>query len=576
MENLLEYSARRNELDWAVRNKAKLTPEQRAKYRAMWEEMNSDSPPTAEVSFGPADLDPVEAAATPIAPDPVVAPKRPAMPKPSLTDTMESANTLASLDNFDAAFQSNGNHYPTAVAAFAQQLVARGVDPAYAQRAARARAEEHRSPYSRDVYADEMAATENPNELYAGYRNAPDSAPAAYGDSSSGRPDADPRTTRAERLAQSGRYAADVDRRAAEYNRDTGMPQPSGLASADGSRDWSGWQPGDALPEARSDFDGVMANRAQAEAERDARLQPMLDADRRDMRDREEWRRNNPEDAAKLAAKQRERSDDYRRERLLYRQAQQTGIPIDQLRAGNPGFTSVGSTRDGSGIPTLTRTKDGMELRNMPTSTPSMRDAAAQKRIDAATARESAWRSQMMLAGNNPRKNAVNAWNAMGDESLNDWQRATMAKALRPDMDGTTPLTVDANSAKNAMRLLNAEMIGQGGLGDTRAKMMAAQERDKAFAFAEREAKKMGLMGYWNPSMTRQEAERLRRRVEAMHPGMGSVVDALPITEEGESPAAGPSIPAPPPGASGAPVPPMPSGRPGPPRPGRGSRYPNT
>jgi hypothetical protein len=225
MENLLEYSARRNELDWAIRNKAKLTPEQRAKYRAMWEEMNSDSPPTAEVSFGPADLDPVEAAATPIAPDPVVAPKRPAMPKPSLTDTMQAANTLASLDNFDAAFQSNGNHYPTAVAAFAQQLVARGVDPAYAQRAARARAEEHRSPYSRDVYADEMAATENPNELYAGYRNAPDSAPAAppFG----ALPDADPRTTRAERLAQSERYAADVDRRKEAYDRATGLQAPA-------------------------------------------------------------------------------------------------------------------------------------------------------------------------------------------------------------------------------------------------------------------------------------------------------------------------------------------------------------
>ena len=575
MENLLEYSARRNELDWAVRNKAKLTPEQRAKYRAMWEEMNSSTPPsssTAEVSFGPADLDPVEAAATPIAPDPVVAPKRPAMPKPSLTDTMESANTLASLDNFDAAFQSNGNHYPTAVAAFAQQLVARGVDPAYAQRAARARAEEHRSPYSRDVYADEMAATENPNELYAGYRNAPGGAPAVYGDSSSGRPDADPRTTRAERLAQSERWAADVDRRAAEYNRDTGLTPPDTSVA-----DERGPYPGAGRPgyDRTLTFDEVMASRAAAEEDRAARMQPMLDADRRDMQDREEWRRNNPEDAAKLAAKQRERSDDYRRERLLYRQAQQTGIPIDQLRAENPGFTSVGSTRDGSGIPTLTRTKNGMELRDMPTSTPSMRDAAAQKRIDAATARESAWRSQMMLAGNNPRKNAVNAWNAMGDESLNDWQRATMAKALRPDMDGTTPLTVDANSAKNAMRLLNAEMIGQGGLGDTRAKMMESQERDKAFAFAEREARKMGLMGYWKPSMTRQEAERLRRRVEAMHPGMGSVVDALPITEEGESPA-GPSTPAPPPGASGAPVPPMPSGRPGPPRPGSGSRYPNT
>jgi hypothetical protein len=137
----------------------------------------------------------------------------------------------------------------------------------------------------------------------------------------------------------------------------------------------------------------------------------------------------------------------------------------------------------------------------------------------------------MMLAGNNPRKNAVNAWNAMGDESLNDWQRATMAKALRPDMDGTTPLTVDANSAKNALRLLNADMVGQGGLGDTRAKMMEAQERDKAFSFAEAEARK--LLGFGKTAITRQEAERLRRRVEARHKGMGGVVDALPIEEEG-------------------------------------------
>jgi hypothetical protein len=170
-----------------------------------------------------------------------------------------------------------------------------------------------------------------------------------------------------------------------------------------------------------------------------------------------------------------------------------------------------------------------------------MRDAAAQKRIDAATARESAWRSQMMLAGNNPRKNAVNAWNALGDESLNDWQRATMAKALRPDMDGTTPLTVDANSAKNALRLLNADMIGQGGMGDMRAKVMESQERDKAFAFAETEARKLGLGNWGKPTLTRQEAERLRRRVDSKHPGMGAVVDALPIAEEGETPVAPPT-----------------------------------
>jgi len=487
--------------------------------------------------LGPEDLDPVEAAATPISPDPVVRSRRRAdMPKPSLTDTMQSANTLASLDNFDAAFQSNGNHYPTAVAAFAQQLVARGVDPAYAQRAAQARAEEHRRPYSRDVYAEEMAATENPNELYAGYRNTQGGPAAAlpFG----ALPDADPRTTRAERLAQSERWAADVDRRAAEYNRDTGLTPPDTSVA-----DERGPYPGAGRPgyDRTMTFDEVMASRAAAEEDRAARMQPMLDADRRDMQDREEWRRNNPEDAATLAGKQRERSDDYRRERLLYRQAQQTGIPIDQLRAENPGFTSVGSTRDGSGIPTLTRTKNGMELRDMPTSTPSMRDAAAQKRIDGAAARESAWRSQMMLAGNNPRKNAVNAWNALGDESLNDWQRATMAKALRPDMDGTTPLTVDANSAKNALRLLNADMIGQGGMGDMRAKVMESQERDKAFAFAETEARKLGLGNWGKPTLTRQEAERLRRRVDSKHPGMGAVVDALPIAEEGETPVAPPT-----------------------------------
>jgi hypothetical protein len=311
-----------------------------------------------------------------------------------------------------------------------------------------------------------------------------------------------------------------------------GAPQ-SAVGDDAGMADEVGPYPGAGQPgyDRTLTFDETMAARAEAEADRAARMQPMLDADSRDMQGREEWRRNNQADAAKLAEKQRERSDDYRRERLLYRQAQQTGIPIDQLRAENPGFTSVGSTRDGSGIPTLTRTKNGMELRDMPTSTPSMRDAAAQKRIDAATARESAWRSQMMLAGNNPRKNAVNAWNAMGDESLNDWQRATMAKALRPDMDGTTPLTVDANSAKNALRLLNADMVGQGGLGDTRAKMMEAQERDKAFSFAEAEARK--LLGFGKTAITRQEAERLRRRVEARHKGMGGVVDALPIEEEG-------------------------------------------
>jgi len=396
-----------------------------------------------------------------------------------------------------------------------------------------------------------MAATENPNELYAGYRNAPDSAPAVYGDSSSGRPDADPRTTRAERLAQSERYAADVDRRAAEYNRDTGMPQPSGLASADGSRDWSRWQPGDALPERPRMGPTALESARESQA-----------ADRNDaigqkygpiaQRIAEAGDAAGVTDYAAVQAPRERYKNEERRQLENRRRFEDDSLAKEDLAKAE-----------------RRQKESNQNFRESVANAPG-----AQARRDKEQSRLERWQAISMLAGGNPSRQQF----AMGNAFLNmpsDWQNAVSATALRPDMDGTTPLTVDANSAKNAMRLLNAEMIGQGGLGDTRAKMMESQERDKAFAFAEREARKMGLMGYWKPSMTRQEAERLRRRVEAMHPGMGSVVDALPITEEGESPA-GPSTPAPPPGASGAPVPPMPSGRPGPPRPGSGSRYPNT
>lgn len=358
-------------------------------------------------------------------------------------------------------------------------------------------------------------------------------------------PDADPRTTRAERLAQFPEWSAGVDRRKAAYDRATGMPQPSGLAENDGYRDWSGWAPGQPLPEARSDFDGVMANRAQAEADRDARMKPMLDADKRDAEARAQWRADNPAAAENLAVNQRSRADDYRKERLLYRMAEQTGMSVEELRAANPEFASVGHRTVGGGIPTLTRTKDGMQMRDMPTSTSSMRDAAAQNRISEAQAREKAWRSQMMLAGNNPRKNAVNAWNALGEEGLNDWQRLTMAKALRPDIDGTSPLTVEANSAKNAMRLINADMVGQGGLGDARAQAMQQKARADAAAYADSQ---------WaaKPAKARTTAarERLMRDIEnRFGTGTGIVAAELETNDpEPPRPSSGPPVPPPAPG----------------------------
>jgi hypothetical protein len=508
MENLLEYSARRNELDWAIRNKAKLTPEQRAKYRAMWEEMNSSTPPsssTAEVSFGPADLDPVEAAATPIAPDPVAGPVR-------------------NRSRADAAVDRSMSG----------------------------------SMYSPSEIVDSMDVTDMPTrvELDNAMVQQSDGLPPGYAAWSAGMAEASGDKPRAERLRDADAFDARADRMTAGYNAATGMPQPSGLTGSDGSRDWSGWQPGDALPERpRMGPTALESARESQAADRNAAIGQKYGPIAQ--RIAEAGDAAGVTDYAAVQSPQERQMNTYRR-------------AIEQEARFGADKESRKKARETLATLDKSRAKDNIAFREKVANAPG-----AQARRDKEQSSLERWQAISMLAGGNPSRQQF----AMGNAFLNmpsDWQNAVSAKALRPDMDGTTPLTVDANSAKNAMRLLNAEMIGQGGLGDTRAKMMAAQERDKAFAFAEREAKKMGLMGYWNPSMTRQEAERLRRRVEAMHPGMGSVVDALPITEEGESPAAGPSIPAPPPGASGAPVPPMPSGRPGPPRPGRGSRYPNT
>jgi hypothetical protein len=519
--------AQQAELEWAIRNRASLTKEQRAKYRAMWDEMNPPGTPaegrapedeipyrnraTRPAPMEPSDLDPVEAAAAPITPDPVVKPKRPAMPKPSLTDTMESANTLASLDNFDAAFQSNGNHYPTAVAAFAQQLVARGVDPAYAQRAAQARAEEHRSPYSRDVYAEEMAATENPNELYAGYRNAPAGSPPGFSAGVAVLPDADPRTTRAERLAQSERWAADVDRRAAEYNRDTGMPQPSGLAGNDGYRDWGGWQPGDPVPERPRMGPTALESARESQA-----------ADRNDAIGSKygpiAQRIAEAGDAAGVTDYDAVKSPQ-ERQMNTYRRA------IEQ--EARFGTDTESRDRASETLATLekSRAKDNIAFRDKVANA-----TGAQARRDKEQSRLDRWQAISMLAGGSPSRQQA----AIGNAFLNmpsDWQNAVSAKALRPDMDGTTPLTVDANSAKNALRLLNADMIGQGGMGDMRQQMLMEQRREKAREFAVTEADKITGGMFWDTPLSPEDARRLKRRVEAIYPGMGGVVDSLNVAE---------------------------------------------
>jgi hypothetical protein len=192
----------------------------------------------------------------------------------------------------------------------------------------------------------------------------------------------------------------------------------------------------------------------------------------------------------------RRRQAAYNSERQLYRMAAAANMTPAEFRAKHPElFTDLevpvgpGASQpngqgqfiaqqgapaaQGAAKPQLVRSGVGARM-----EVQAARQADAEKR-------ESAWRSQMMLAGRNPAKNAVNAFNALGDPAMNDWQRAVMANALRPDMDNTTPLTVDAMGAQNAMRLLNGINLGAaGGLGGPAAGIAAdaakQQRRDRA------------------------------------------------------------------------------------------------
>lgn len=65
------------------------------------------------------------------------------------------------------------------------------------------------------------------------------------------------------------------------------------------------------------------------------------------------------------------------------------------------------------------------------------------------------YRAQMMLAGSNPRKNMVNAWMMMGDESTTPEQRSSLRYMLP---GGERAAAVDANNASQAGRMAQAAM----------------------------------------------------------------------------------------------------------------------
>jgi hypothetical protein len=92
------------------------------------------------------------------------------------------------------------------------------------------------------------------------------------------------------------------------------------------------------------------------------------------------------------------KTDDYRRERMLYRAAKATGTPVEELMQ-QPEWAGVGEARSEDNV--------------MPMQA---RAAMAQKRMDDENARMEQWKSQMMLASSNSRANMSNAFGMLSPE----------------------------------------------------------------------------------------------------------------------------------------------------------------
>jgi len=92
------------------------------------------------------------------------------------------------------------------------------------------------------------------------------------------------------------------------------------------------------------------------------------------------------------------KTDDYRKERAMYRVAQRTGTPVAELMQ-QPEWGGVGEARSDDAVVPM-----------------QARAAMAQKRMDDENARMQKWKSQMMLASSNSRANMSNAFGMLSPE----------------------------------------------------------------------------------------------------------------------------------------------------------------
>jgi hypothetical protein len=94
-----------------------------------------------------------------------------------------------------------------------------------------------------------------------------------------------------------------------------------------------------------------------------------------------------------------------------------------------------------------------------------------------------------------------------------DWRNAVMAQNLAPGLSGETPMTVESNSNRNAMRLLTADLLAEGLRGGAAANMAQHKiDQERRVALAEQEESlgntyaKPGMFGYDEFDLSEQQA----------------------------------------------------------------------
>ena len=579
-------------LQRAYENRASLPPDRRAAVERAYEAQFAPDPrrhrftrpeasplSTAEVTFGsrdtsPADLDPVEAAAAPITPDPLVRPK-PARRSPAM-DTGTAA--------FQAVLEDVGGDYDEAIRVLASEHMQNGIDPERAMRAARARAEQHQS-LSRDpgIFYEEtgtpLPTTRQPQAPQGGAGQ-----PVPFG----AMPDADPRTTRAERLAGVDETAARWDRQKAAYDRATGLGAPDAIS------DEGGPYPGAGRPGYDRTFTPAELAAQRGDTEEQAPAGYTLPGPR--TLDGKPVRKPQPLQTEKQASAYNERRTDPETGRRLKSQydldMEARGYTAVVTDNGTVGYytTYAPATDEPTGRGAIGRAGDRPDLRNSrvpgsespryepremltptgervqvwaPTqaadeytkkqrntamrgrladsaglgageavglSDDDLRERVRASRMQDKQARADAWRAQSMLAGGQPTggprgtKAATNALLMMSDPSLTPEQRSSLRYMLP---GGQLAAGVDAANMQAAARLAQGAIIGAlpNMVGNPLAQAQMDQlSRDRAVARADALIAKYPRG--WDGMYSANDVREVRDAVEKQNPGYGDAAVA--------------------------------------------------